>query len=103
MSDSPTTTDITLLGRIYTISCRPGEEEALLRSAHYLDSALEGIKARAKTQDNEKIALMAALNITHELLDGLATLKTQKQQVDGMISRLEGALSRVDDTLSPHG
>ena len=101
MSDSPTTTNITLLGHTYTISCRPGEEEALLRSARYLDNALEGIKSRIKTHDNEKIALMAALNITHELLDCLSTLKDQKHQVEGMISRLEGALARADRQLSP--
>ena len=101
MSDSPTTTNITLLGHTYTISCRPGEEEALLRSARYLDNALEGIKSRTKAHDGEKIALMAALNITHELLDCLSALKDQKHQVEGMISRLEGALSRVDRQLSP--
>lgn len=101
MSDSPTTTTITLLGHSYTISCRPGEEEALLRSARYLDNALEGIKSRIKTPDGEKIALMAALNITHELLDCLSTLKDQKRQVEGMITRLEGAVSKASRQLSP--
>ena len=99
MSDSPTTANISLLGHTYTIRCRPGEEETLMRSARYLDNALAGIKARAKTQNNEKIALMAALNITHELLEGLATLKTQQQRIDGMVAKLEGALLRVDRAL----
>lgn len=99
MSDSPTTTNITLLGHNYTISCRPGEENTLLRSARYLDNALEGIQSRTKANDGEKIALMAALNITRELLDCLASLKGQQHQVEGMISRLEGALSHVDHQL----
>jgi cell division protein ZapA len=69
MSDTKRpTTEITLLGRQYKIACDPGEEAKLERAAHYLDRAMHGIHAQGNVLGNERIAVMAALNISHELL-----------------------------------
>lgn len=59
---------VTILGKEYQISCPPSEEEALRKSARYLDEQMSRIKARSSTLGFEKIAVMAALNISHELL-----------------------------------
>ena len=59
---------ISILGKEYQISCPPSEEEALRKSARYLDEQMSRIKARGSTLGFEKIAVMAALNISHELL-----------------------------------
>ncbi|TVU71975.1 MULTISPECIES: cell division protein ZapA [Cobetia] len=63
------TTEISLLGRSYTISCQPGEEDGLTRAAAYLDLAMQGIQQRGNTISADKVALMAALNISHELIN----------------------------------
>lgn len=100
MNHSSPTTQLTLLGHSYTISCGAGEEDALLRSGRYLDHALEGIKARARTANHEKIALMAALNISHELLSTLDAQKTQASRLKTLNSRLDQVLERARATLS---
>ena len=68
MSAEVDTVSITILGREYQISCPPEEEEALRKSAKYLDKQMEGVKKRGSTLAYEKVAVMAALNICHELL-----------------------------------
>lgn len=100
MSNSNPTTQITLLGHTYTISCAAGEEEALLRSGRYLDHALEGIKARARTANHEKVALMAALNISHELLSALDAQKAQAARLKRLGSQLDNAVDRARASLS---
>lgn len=66
-SDVQTVT-VTILGKEYQISCPPSEEEALRRSARYLDEQMTRIRSRGSTLGFEKIAVMAAINISHELL-----------------------------------
>jgi len=68
MSQEVDTVSISILGREYQISCPPDEEEALRKSAKYLDKQMESVKTRGSTLAFEKVAVMAALNICHELL-----------------------------------
>ena len=66
MADS--TLDITILGRTYKVACEEGERDALLRTAAYLDAKMGEIRNAGKVSGTERIAVMAALNITNELL-----------------------------------
>lgn len=91
--DTRPTTEITLLGRSYVIACPPEEREQLNRAARYLDRAMHGIHARGKVLGAEKIAIMAALNITHELLQVLADRKDSEASLARLNERLERALS----------
>jgi len=68
MAEEVDTVTISILGRDYQISCPPSEEEGLRKSAKYLDKQMEGVKSRGSTLAFEKVAIMAALNISHELL-----------------------------------
>lgn len=89
------TTDITLLGRSYVIACAPEEQAKLERAARYLDRAMSGIQAQGKLLGTERIAIMAALNITHELLEALDAQRASERSLDELSARLERAL---DDT-----
>ncbi|XKE45577.1 cell division protein ZapA [Halomonas organivorans] len=86
------TTEITLLERQYVIACPPEEQDKLERAARYLDRAMEGIHAQGKVVDREKIAIMAALNITHELLEALDERRAGEQSLSELSARLERAL-----------
>jgi cell division protein ZapA len=69
MMPAPTgSVTITILGREYQIACPPEEEESLRKSARYLDKQMEQVKGRGSSLGYEKIAVLAALNITHDLL-----------------------------------
>lgn len=57
-----------ILGRDYSVACPEGEREALLASAEYLSKRMAAIQRKGKTLGMERIAVMAALNISRDLL-----------------------------------
>jgi cell division protein ZapA len=59
---------ISLLGREFRVGCPEGEEKQLLASVDYLNRKLKEVRDTGKVVGNERIAIMAALNIAHELM-----------------------------------
>lgn len=53
----------------YRVSCPDGEEETLRASADFLNDKLKDIRDRGSIIGAERIAIMAALNLAHELLN----------------------------------
>ena len=68
MAESAKTIEISILGRNYKIACEEGEREALMEAVTYLDGKMGEIKKAGKVSGTDRIAVMAALNITNELL-----------------------------------
>ena len=66
--NEPIQLEVTLLGREYKIACRPEEKAELLAAVGYLDGKMREIRDTSKVTGAEKIAVMAGLNIAHELL-----------------------------------
>ena len=62
---SPVT--ITILNKDYKIACAPEEQDGLVQSARQLDSQMRKIRDTGKVNGSERIAVMAALNLAHEL------------------------------------
>ena len=60
--------DVAIMGRDFRVACPEGEEQALLDAVDYLDKKMKEIRETGKVVGVERIAVMAALNITHELL-----------------------------------
>ena len=68
MSQTPTTVEVRILDKEYLVACPQEEQEALLRAARHLDTKMREIRSSGKVFGTERIAVMAALNITHEAL-----------------------------------
>ena len=66
--NKPSGVTINLLDKQYQIACPDEEREDLTLSARYLDQQMRNIKASGKVVGLDRIAIMAALNISHELL-----------------------------------
>ena len=60
--------DISIMGRTYKVNCADDERDALLEAVGYLDQKMNEIKSGGRVGSVERIAVMAALNIAHELL-----------------------------------
>jgi len=88
---------VNILGKEYRISCDPGEEEALLKSARYLDARMKEIRGTGKVIGTDRIAVMAALNIAHELLNretnADAAANTANKRIRALRERIEIALN----------
>jgi cell division protein ZapA len=66
MSSKKTVT-LSILGKEYKISCDAEEEESLIESAKQLHEKMSKIRNSGKIPGDDRIAVMVALNIAHEL------------------------------------
>jgi cell division protein ZapA len=62
------TLNINIMGREFRITCPDEEQEDLQLAAAYLDKKIQEIKGEGKIVDSDRITIIAALSITHELL-----------------------------------
>ncbi|MEO1081398.1 MAG: cell division protein ZapA [Pseudomonadota bacterium] len=62
------TFSVTILDKEYQVACPPEQQAELLLSARHLDEQMRAIRSTGKVIGLERIAVMAALNISHELL-----------------------------------
>ena len=59
---------ISIMGREFRVACEPDEEKALLEAVDYLNGKMEEIKEQGKITGLDRIAIMSALNISHEFM-----------------------------------
>lgn len=59
---------VSILGREYFIACTMSEQEAVGKAATYLDRKMREIQSSGRVVGVERCAIMAALNVTHQLL-----------------------------------
>ncbi|WP_211830625.1 cell division protein ZapA [Kistimonas asteriae] len=99
MSNEQLTTTVNILDKDYRISCPPEEQEALTSAARYLDSKMREIRASGKVIGLERIAVMAALNIAHDMLISSREANALKEDTQRHIQIL---VERLDDALLEH-
>lgn len=71
------------------MSCERGEQEALLTSVRYLDTKMREIRDSGKVIGTDRIAVMAALNLAHELLGHQAQTEDGSEFVGKRIRSLQ--------------
>ena len=64
----PKSLQITIMGRDFRVACPDEEQAGLLEAVDYLNKKMIEIRDAGKVIGIERIAVMAALNIAHELL-----------------------------------
>jgi cell division protein ZapA len=65
---SGTGVDVNIMGREFKVACSDEEREGLITAVNYLDKKMREIRDTGKVIGVERIAIMAALNLSHELL-----------------------------------
>jgi len=68
MSDTKAV-DVNIMGREFTVSCADDEREGLMNAVSFLDKKMRDIRDSGKIVGVERIAIMTALNLSHELLN----------------------------------
>lgn len=90
---------VEILDKTFQLSCPEGEETNLHRAARFLNQKLKDLKENNRTLDKERIAIITALNITHELfkLQNDIGLNSQASslQVTQLIKQIDDALHDV--------
>jgi len=100
MAEGAKTIEVTLLGRAYRVACDDGERDALLQAVAYLDAKMGEIRKGGKVMGTERIAVMAALNVAHELLSvRLGTgfdIGKAKRRLTALESQLDSAIAKQE-------
>jgi len=68
MSEVQQAVSLNILGKEYKIICEEGEQVTLAKSAKQLDQQMRDIRLTGKVSSAERVAVLAALNLTHELM-----------------------------------
>jgi len=99
MDDRSLTLDVSILGRAYRVACKESERDELLQAVQFLDRRMREIRESAKVAGAERIAVMAALNIAHELLHAKnaapATSGFDSAAIQRRISAMQTAIDRA--------
>ena len=66
--EAATPVSVTVLDKEFRIACPPQERDALIRAARHLDGKMREIRHTGKVIGNDRVAVMAAINLAHELL-----------------------------------
>ena len=88
--------DVTILGRIFTVSCTDEQRQGLMEAVNYLDKKMHDIRDSGKVIGVERIAVMAALNLSHEVLNaktGDVDIGDYKRRIHAMHEQIDGALA----------
>jgi cell division protein ZapA len=94
--------DVNIMGREFTVSCTDEERPGLMNAVNYLDRKMKDIQATGKIVGADRIAVMAALNITHELLNaksGSFDIGDFKRRIDSMQEQIDEVMVESSNKL----
>ncbi|MDP1681474.1 MAG: cell division protein ZapA [Burkholderiales bacterium] len=100
MASDPKSLDVTIMGRAFRVACPPEDRAGLLEAVDFLDRRMQEIKDGGKMANLERIAIMAALNITHEFLTtrvGGFDVGDFKRRINDMNKEIDQAMSDSGD------
>jgi cell division protein ZapA len=97
MSDKTIQVTVQLLEGEYKIACTEDSRESLQAAANYLNTCMQDIRRGGKVLGIDRIAVMAAINISHELLDYRQQVTELGQFFD---TRLRELLENIEAALS---
>ena len=95
MSDSKEPISVMILDREYQFACDPEERAALRQAAELLDGRMRDVKAQGNIMALERIAVMTALNMSHELIEKQRVEEVRSETVDQRIRKLADDLDNA--------
>jgi len=86
---------VSIVGKQFMVACPEDERAGLVAAAKYLDEQMRSIHRSGKVLGAERCAIMAALNISHELL----RCRDQKDAPSDMDDRIRSLHSKIESAL----
>jgi cell division protein ZapA len=94
--------DVSIMGREFRVGCPVEEEATLLQAVDLLNGKMQEIRSTGKVVGMEKIAILAALNISHEFLQvqvggGDFDIGAIQRRIKNMDAVIDAALQQQND------
>jgi len=99
MASDSATVNVRILERDYQVVCRADERDELHAAAEYVDRRMKEVRQRGNVIGTDRVAVMAALNIAHDLL----ALQESANALERVDHKLEDLTQRLQSTLSANG
>lgn len=84
-----------IMDKEYLIACEPGEREQLYEAVRLLNQKMQEVRNSGSVIGTERIAVMAALHMAHELLDSKSRTDNYTSKVDNDVRRLKEKIERA--------
>jgi len=95
VKSSPGGVTISILGKELMVACPDEERESLAAAARYLDQRMREIQDSGKVIGTERCAVMAALNLSNELLQLRQQFSGVPAEFDVRLQALHGRIEAV--------
>lgn len=89
---------INILGYNQKITCQKGEAELFLKAGKMVEDSIQNLRKNIPNFSNERLAILAALDICHELLlkelqleEFSHIVKTRSAKLKDLLNQIEGA------------
>lgn len=86
---------ISILDKEYHVACPEEEREALFNAAHILDERMREIRSTGRVIGLERIAVMAALNFAHELLQNRMEKEEYNRVMNARVKHIQEKIDAV--------
>ncbi len=87
---------VRVLDREYTVGVAPDERESLVAAARLLDERMREVRGSNRMAAVDRVAILAALNLAHELEQVRAENAQRDREMAGL---LEGLQRKLDDLI----
>lgn len=89
---------VKILDKEIRVACAEGEQDALIASARMLNDRMQQVRDSGKVIGPDRIAIMAALNLTHELLQQQDNANQQSDQISVRVKQMQDKIeNRLQD------
>ena len=95
----PRTVSVSILDKEYQVACPAEQEAELIVSASYLDKQMRSIRESGKVIGLERIAVMAALNISHELLQASEQDQASPEDAEATDAAVSSLSKKIDEAI----
>ncbi|NRP10730.1 MULTISPECIES: cell division protein ZapA [unclassified Marinobacterium] len=88
------TLTVALLDKEYTLSCPAGAEAGLIAAAENLNEKMREISSSGKLLGMERIAVMAALNLSYDNLNSSKAEASSNDESKQLIDKIDATLAK---------
>lgn len=92
---------VRILDREYLVGCTPEERESLLAAAHLLDARMRDIRSSNRMAGIDRIAVLAALNLAHELMHSKGTGGEKERELSRTLADLTRRIDGLLESTAP--
>lgn len=100
MTTTTNTVFVNILDKDYQVACPPDQRDALMQAAHELDKRMRTIRESGSVIGLERIAVMAALNLCHELLQSSHQVAAYRELDETLLQHLAEKIDHAIDNMS---